>query len=60
MGGELLQDLEALVRVDDLDELDLVELVHADDALVVAPGGPGLAAEARGVGDHSDRQIAFG
>jgi hypothetical protein len=59
VGGELFEHLEAVVRVDDLHQLHLVELVHADDALVVAAGGAGLAAETRRVGDHFHRQVGF-
>jgi hypothetical protein len=59
-GGEFLEHLEAAVRVDDLHQLHLVELVHADDPLVVAAGRAGLAAETRRVGHHFHRQFGFG
>ena len=58
--GEILEHLESTVRMHDLDELHFVELVHADDALVIAAGGSRLAAETRGVGDHFHRQGRLG
>ena len=48
-----------MVGVDDLHKLDLVELMHADDALVVSSGGSRLAPETGGVGRHFDRQVGF-
>jgi hypothetical protein len=45
--------------MDDLDEFDLVELVHADDAAVVASGAACFTTEAGRVGAELDRKIRF-
>lgn len=52
VGGEFLENLEAGIGMDDLNEFDFIELVHADDAFVIAARGAGLAAEAGGIGNH--------
>ena len=49
VGGQLLEFVVALVRPRELHQLDLLELVLADDAAHVASVGAGLAAEARRV-----------
>src|SRR5690606_9296338 len=36
VAGQLLEHLESLIGMHDLDQLDLVELMHANDAFVVA------------------------
>src|SRR6185437_10690124 len=65
---ELAQDLlldreDALVLIggvlgrDEAEHLDLLELVHAEDAARVLPGRTGLAAEARGEAGVAQRQL---
>ena len=60
MAGEFLEEVEGFVGMGDLDELDLVELVHADDALVVTTGAACFAAETGGVGSHFDGKLVLG
>ena len=48
----------AVLGVDEREHLDLVELVHAEDPPRVAPGGAGLAAEARREAGVAQRQRA--
>src|SRR5690606_29110625 len=55
--GQLSQRLEGPGRLDDLYHLELVELVLTDHAAGIAPGGAGLAAETRRVGDELQRQL---
>ena len=43
-----------------MDELDLVELVHANDAAIVTTRAACFAAEARSMGGHFDGELAFG
>ena len=45
--------------MDDVDQLDLVELVHADEPAALAPRRSGFATEAWGVGSHLYGQIGF-
>ena len=52
VGGQAFQRLVGSGRIDDLHHLHLVELVLTDHAAGIAPGGTGLAAEARGMGDE--------
>jgi hypothetical protein len=60
VAGHLLERVVALLGVDDLHHLDLVELVLADHAARVAPGAAGLGAEAGRVGRELDRQLRLG
>lgn len=57
IGGQFLQRLVGLGRIDDPHHFHLVELVLADHAAGVAAGGAGLAAKARGMGDELQRQL---
>ena len=57
VSGQAFQRLVGGGRIDDLHHLHLVELVLTDHAAGIAPGGTGLAAEARGMGDELQRQL---
>ena len=50
--------LRRLPRLDEREHLDLVELVHAEDAAGVLARGAGLAAEAGGEAGVAERQLA--
>ena len=59
MAGEFFKNIHGCVRVDDLNEFDFVELVHANDPTIVPPGASGFASEARGVAGQLDGEILF-
>lgn len=60
MAGELFEQGEGLLGVDDLNELDFIKLVHADDTPVVTTGAAGFTAEAGGLGGELDGEIGLG
>ena len=49
VGDHAVEHLPALLRIGDAELLDLLKLVHAEDAPHVAPGAAGFFAEARRV-----------
>ena len=51
--------VQRLLRRRDRDQFDLGELVLADHAARVAPGGPGLGAETGRAGGEAQRQLRF-
>ena len=57
IGGERFEFRVGGLRGGELDQLDLVELMDADEAAGAEAGRPGLAAEAGRVGDEILRQI---
>ena len=59
VAGELLQGVVAGLRGGQLHQLDLVELVLADQAADVLAVGAGLGAEAGGVGGVAQRQVGL-
>ena len=60
MGQQALQLVVGGRRLDELDQLDLIELLHAHEGARVAAIGPGLAAEAGRVARQRDGQrVAF-
>ena len=60
MSGQLLQAFVGLVRMDDLHQLDLVELVLADHAACVLAVGTGFRTEAGRMTDELQRQPVRG
>ena len=58
VAGEDLQGGHRFLRLGHPHQLDLVELVHADQPAGLAPGRAGLAAETRRVGGIPHRQVA--
>ena len=59
MGGEFFQFIHRGFGMYDLNELNFVKLVHADDATIVATSTSGFTAEARGVTRHFDGKVFF-
>lgn len=49
-----------MIRVDDLDELDFIKLVHANDASIIAARAAGFATEAGGLGGELDGEVGLG
>ncbi len=56
VAGQLFMRSAELIRSDDLNQLDLVELMLADHAAHVAATGTGFGTEARGMADQLERQ----
>ena len=60
VAGEFLKQGGGVIWVGDLDQLNLVELMRADNAAVITAGAASLAAEAGGVSGEFHRQLVFG
>ena len=60
LGDQLVEGIVRVLRAGELEHLDLVELVAADHAALLGAGGPGLPAEAGGVGEELLGQVCLG
>ena len=60
VAGQFFEGFEGFVRMEDLNELHLVELVHADNAAIVPSGASCFATPTRSVTGHLDRKILLG
>ena len=56
--GERFEFLVRFFRRNDFHQFDFVELMYANDATRIAPGGTGFASETRRVGGEFLRKIA--